>query len=241
MSSVISVPVNFSASYSCDCGQTIRNSKQCTTVYATIAKPANNTECITFSPARDVILFNTSNVNTNAVSVYDSNGNALYGPSTSITGEQLGLLKANEEYIISLTNTVAIVANTVFCYLEIKSQTNVTDIFPNFTLQISPQPPSLLVTTDSFGNVTLSFTNYPLTVGRALVIANTGVAAGATNLIYTSSDTTVFSNATFGVSLGEALQIILVAKKTTSFTGTVLFSVTGSSIADYVNTLAIHI
>jgi hypothetical protein len=117
----------------------------------------------------------------------------------------------------------------------------VSDIFPNFTLQLSPQPPSLTITTDSFGNVTLNFTNYPLTVGRSLVVANTGVAIASTDLTYTSSDTTVFSNASFGVSPGEALQIILISKKTTSFTGTVLFSVSGSSTAAYVNTLAIRI
>lgn len=234
------VPINYKNSFSYSCGQTTTHSNLNLTVYANTNVAANTSEFISYIPSQNVSLFATVGVNTTSFSVYNSNGGLLYGPINSTSATSVGTLQAGVEYAIQITTTASISAAALVGILELQQTVNFTTIFPNIQIVAAPQPPSYVPTSDPNGNIRCTFTNYPFQIGVPLVVANTGVATIATNVIYTSSDTTVLPNENYSCGVGQALQIILVPLKTTSFTGTILISSTGSTTPGYVNTIALE-
>ncbi len=104
--------------------------------------------------------------------------------------------------------------------------TSINEVFKNGLELISSLPPSIQLSTLDDGSKILNFLNVPLVQNQYFEMFKGEVAQLPGSYFIQSSNTDVFDNVTNSYTVNESIIMNLKAKKTTIFSGTILFSLT---------------
>lgn len=170
-----------------------------------------------------------------------SASNSIIGTVTgTIATTTIGNLVAGTNYYLQMRTVAAIAINTLVFALRSLTTPIVSDYFMNGFQTSEPFIQGITSTTDDFGSITYQFTNVQLTQGtqNGLFLGYSGICLKTANVTYTSSNTAVFANVSDTISPNIAIHIQLNPLITTTFTGTVVISVTGVGIQATSTTLA---
>lgn len=198
---------------------------------------------IEFTVAQPFTLYYFNNAATTFVELYDINGNPLITNSlnNTTTGVALYTLTSGKTYYLNFYSTVAIAASTVICTLQ-GYLAPITTTFFNTGLGIPAEFPSSLPITysfNSFGAITYTFASCPLVLGGQLFICIADIAISSGTLTVTSSDLTVFTTYNQSFVAGNSIAVVLQANKTTSFTGTIIVSISGLGVLSQINVIPV--
>ena len=201
---------------------------------------------VQISPARNNIQFYVRkgfqlnyfvNLATTFVSIYDGDGNPLIPASLNgiTTPTSLYLLQDDSTYDLEIYNTVSSAASLVLLTLSGTLAPSISNFFSQGITPTNELPASIPATFNSFGAMTLTFTNYPVFNGSTIFAAIAEIANNSGTLTVTSSDATVYTSYSQAFSVNNSIAIVLYANKSTNFTGTVVISVTGLGISAPIN------
>ncbi len=160
-------------------------------------------------------------------SLYSFNGsliNTVNQNTTTITS--LGELIANEPYylVLGFNSSATMAPSYVHGTIRTFASENVENFFPGgFNINAGIGLPT---TFDQYGNATVTFTDFNVIEGQPIIIGTTSEAIKNATYTETCSDTTVFQNISAVIPTGISINLMLIPKKTTVFTGTVTFGVT---------------
>jgi hypothetical protein len=198
---------------------------------------ANSLDYIAFSPTQDcniiggILTGGASNV---TMTIFDEFGNIdpTYSPITSGTAT-FGAFKANKNYLVQIANSAALSTSLKIGFLAVSTSPSVYSYFTNgFAPQI-PVTGNPTVSTNSFGAVTFTFTNYQAVLGKPILLAVAAFAKQAlsspgTGVAFTCSDNTFEANGIFPFAINQSVGIYFNPLKTGSFTGTIFVTLTNA-------------
>lgn len=206
---------------------------------------ADSVDFITFSPNQDCniigVISATGNV---AFRIFDEIGNIDNNyPTITATGV-IGAFKANKNYLLQITNSSAITSGTTIGSLAI---TTTPTVYTYFTNGFAPQIPiagNPTVSTNSYGAVTFTFTNYQAVIGRPLLLAIASFAKQGLNganegVAFTCSDNTFENNGIFPFAINQTVGIYFNPIKTGSFTGTIFVTLTNAGTTTAANLIPV--
>lgn len=152
----------------------------------------------------------------------------VLGSVTGVTAQVLGTVLPNVGYVLRFTAGAAVLAGAALYQVQVSQDIVNSTYFANgFEPSIVPSS-SLSYSVNSYGAITFTFVNYPLTINQIIPLASANNALQAGTLIETSSDTTVSASLNFPFIAGSFLGLSIVALKTTMFTGTIFYNVSGA-------------
>jgi hypothetical protein len=204
---------------------------------------------VQISPARNNIQFYVRkgfqlnyfvNLATTFVSIYDGEGNPLIPASLNgiTTPASLYLLQNDSVYNLEIYNTASSAAALALLTLSGTLAPSINNFFSQGITPTNELPSSIPATFNSYGAMTLTFTNYPVSNGSTIFAAIAEIANNSGTLTVTSSDASVYTSYSQAFSVNNSIAIVLYANKSTSFTGTVVISVTGLGISAPINLAA---
>ena len=177
---------------------------------------------------------------TNFVGLYDGDGNPLIPNAiTSSAGYTPFYAFQNDSvYTIEIYNTVVVAPQTAMVSLTGTKEPNSLDYFSQGILRSDELSSAVVSSYNAFGALTLTFTAFPLSLAQTILasIAEIGISAGT--LTVTSSDATVFVSYTQAFTVNNSIAVVLLSQKTTTFTGTVIVSITGLGVSAPINIVA---
>lgn len=195
---------------------------------------ADSVDFIAFTPNQDCnilgIITLTGNV---AFRIFDEFGNIDNNyPLITATGV-IGAFKANKNYLLQITNSSAITSGTSIGSLAITTTPTVSTYFTNGFAPQVPITGNPTFSTNSFGAITFTFTNYPAVLGQPKLLAIATFAKQALNgpgegVAFTCSDNTFENNSIFPFAINQTVGIYFNPLKSGSFTGTVFVTLTNA-------------
>lgn len=159
------------------------------------------------------------NAATTTYSIYDSNNNPLfstYKNNTVLTAQTT--LKSGVDYTVELVWTVAIPANTTAFRFQGQYTPTVSTFFLNGFVDVSANIPK---TTDSFGQLTYTFTNVPVVANQPIALCQAVNARESCTVTVTPSNTSIMSSS----STALAPYASILATVTPLVTGTISVTV----------------
>ena len=201
---------------------------------------------VQISPARNNLQFYVRkgfqlnyfvNLATTYITIYDGEGNPLIPAALNAitTPASLYLLQDDSTYNLEVYNTVSSTAAQLLVTLSGTLAPAISNFFSQGIVPTNELPAAIPVTFSAFGAMTLTFTNYPVTNGSTIFAAIAEIANNSGTLTVTSSDATVYTSYSQAFSVNNSIAIVLYANKSTSFTGTVVISVTGLGVSAAIN------
>jgi hypothetical protein len=146
--------------------------------------------------------------------------------STSTSYVFAGNINAGSVYIIQFYSDAdfGTPAEYVLANLQAQQIVRVSSFFTN-GFELNPSiSPLIDYTYGVDGEVTFTFTNFPLTIGQEIYLGNFEVAIRDGTATVLSSDTAVFNSYTQSFTLDQSLAFVMLSKVAGTFTGTVTIS-----------------
>ena len=204
---------------------TIQNSTNTSASCATlIALALGGTNSVYLNSFLSTKILIANAVATHSVQLLSMQGVVL-GTVTGVTAQVLGTVLPNVGYVLRFTAGAAVLANAVLYQIQVAQDIVNSTYFANgFEPQITPSS-SLSYSVNSYGAITFTFVNYPLTINQIIPLALANNALQSGTLVETSSDLTVAASLNFPFVAGSFLGLSIVSLKTTIFTGTISYNV----------------
>lgn len=196
----------------------------CNTLVAVASGGVNSVYLNSFLASKILI---ANAVATHNVQLISMQGVVL-GSVTGVTSQVLGTVLPDVGYVLRFTAGAAVLANATLYTIQVSQDIVNSTYFANgYEPSIVPSS-SLSYSVNSYGAITFTFVNYPLTINQIIPLAVANNALQAGTLVETSSDATVSASLNFPFVAGSFLGLSIVSLKTTVFTGTIIYNVSGA-------------
>jgi hypothetical protein len=146
------------------------------------------------------------------------------------------LLQRNTVYYVNCDAETMSAEHPELLTMQMGTSGTISRWFANGIVNEIALGPTLIRQTDVTGKATYQFTNYNLTTGQYLFLAQAGPSRDTGTLLVTSSNVAWFDNDQYTINVPGGVAIFVQSKQTGSFTGTVTVDVQGNGIVNGINT-----
>jgi hypothetical protein len=212
-------------------GTSLQNTKEGVTVSANSTTQYRSG---LLTPSQDCALSVDLNVG-GTFALYTADFSVLIASTSLTTPVSLANIGANITYGWAFTATVAPTLNGLLFALQARQLSSISQWFPlGFTNLIQlGSTVSRVVAAD--GTVTYTFTNYPVVAGQNVALAQAGPSVQSGTITLTST-VPAFANQSEAFTSPSGIITYLNPSSTGNVSGTVVLTVTGSGVTDYVRT-----
>lgn len=183
----------------------------------------------TLKASKPFNLFLSVNAATTFVEIRDEQGNAVIPVRVNpLTQAFVITLLPYFTYNFAIITSGAIPIGTNLVTITGQITPNVQSYFSNgFENQIPSTETRITSSTDAFGQLTYTFSNFPVTTNQKIVLALATFANQSGNITVTSSNTSVFNTFSDPFNPGSSIYIAVKGLSNTLFSGTVTISIPG--------------
>ena len=204
---------------------TVSNTSNTTATCSTlVALALGNTNSVYLNSVLATKILIANAVASHSVQLLSMQGVVL-GTVTGVTSQVLGSVLPGVGYVLRFTAGAAVLVNTALYSIQVAQDIVNSTYFANGYEPLIVPSSSLSYSVNSYGAITFTFVNYPLTINQIVPLASANNALQAGTLVETSSDPTVSASLNFPFIAGSFLGLSIVALKTTLFTGTIFYNV----------------
>lgn len=219
----------FSSATTLQLNDTVTNGKRALSLSNTLAWGAAVSKPFTLKTSKPFNLWVNVNAATTFLEIRDEQGNAVIPTRVNpLTQTFICTLMPYFTYNFSIVTSGAVAVNTPLLLITGQVTPNISAYFTNgFENQIPSTETRITTTTDSFGQLTYNFNNYPVSSGQKIVLALATFANQSGSISVTSSNTAIFNSFVDPFNPGSSIYIAVKGVSNSIFTGTVTITIPG--------------